>query len=197
MKQKEEHGDNPLIVHISCKEQINGIAYVESEIEQKLIDNFMPGPFTLILKKKECIPNVVSAGLDTVGIRMPQNKIAQELIKMAKIPIAAPSANISGRPSGTRIEDIKEELGEKVSAIIDEGNTNIGLESTVVKVIDRYTNYTKTRKSNTRRYYKSCGNCKCKQKCNEQTRKRPKGREPGNEISSLRTKNQMYTCMRK
>lgn len=142
MKQKEEHGDNPLIVHISCKEQIKDIAYVESEIEQKLIDNFMPGPFTLILKKKECIPNVVSAGLDTVGIRMPQNKIAQELIKMAKIPIAAPSANISGRPSGTRIEDIKEELGEKVSAIIDAGNTNIGLESTVVKVIDRYTNCT-------------------------------------------------------
>ena len=167
MKQKEEHGDNPLIVHISNKEQIKDVAYVESGIEQKLIDNFMPGPFTLILKKKECIPNVVSAGLDTVGIRMPQNKIAQELRKHAKVPIAAPSANISGRPSGTRIEDIKEELGEKVSAIIDEGNTNIGLESTVVKVIDRYTNYPKARKSNIRRYYKSCRNCKCKQKCNE------------------------------
>ena len=122
LKQKEERGDNPLIVHISCKEQIKEIAYVESEMEQILIDNFMPGPFTLILKKKECIPSVVSAGLDTVGIRMPQNKVAQELIKMAKIPIAAPSANISGRPSGTRIEDIKEELGEKVSAIIDAGN---------------------------------------------------------------------------
>lgn len=189
MKQKEEHGDNPLIVHISNKEQIKDIAYVENGIEQKLIDSFMPGPFTLILKKKECIPSIVSAGLDTVGVRMPQNKIAQELIRLAKVAIAAPSANVSGRPSGTRIEDIKEELGEKVSAIIDSGNTNIGLESTVVKVIERYTNRTKTRKSNTRRYHKSCRNCKCKQKCNEQTRKRPKGREPWNEISSLCTKN--------
>lgn len=96
----------------------------------------MPGPFTLILKKKENIPNIVSAGLDTVGIRMPKNKIARELIKKANVPIAAPSANISGRPSGTRIEDIKEELERKVSAIIDAGNTSIGLESTVVKVID-------------------------------------------------------------
>lgn len=96
----------------------------------------MPGPFTLILKKKDNIPNVVSARLDTVGIRMPENKIAKDIIQLANVPIAAPSANISGKPSGTRIEDIYEEFDGKVSAIIDTGDSNIGIESTVVKVIE-------------------------------------------------------------
>ena len=96
----------------------------------------MPGPFTLILKKKDIIPKNVSANLDTVGIRMPQNKIAHDLIKESGVPIAAPSANISSRPSGTKISDIKDEFDEKVDFIIDGGETSVGLESTVVKVID-------------------------------------------------------------
>ena len=128
--------DNPLIVHISNKEQIKDICIIEHEIEQKLIDKFMPGPFTLILKKKNIIPDIVSASLDTVGIRMPSNKIANEFIKACGVPIAAPSANVSGKPSGTIVEDIKNELDEKVDAIIDGGISDIGLESTVVKVID-------------------------------------------------------------
>ena len=85
---------------------------------------------------KPCIPVVVSAGLETVGIRMPSNKIAKELIKAAGVPIAAPSANLSGKPSGTRLQDIREELDGKVEAMIDGGTVEIGLESTVVKVID-------------------------------------------------------------
>lgn len=128
--------DNPLIVHIADKSQINDICIVENEIQQKLIDAFMPGPFTLILRKKEVIPNIVSAGLDTIGVRMPSNKIANSFIKATGVPIAAPSANVSGKPSGTIVDDIRNELDAKVDAIIDGGISDIGLESTVVKVID-------------------------------------------------------------
>lgn len=135
-KVKERAKDNPLIVHVSSKSVITDLAEDISGIEQKLIDTFMPGPFTLILKKKDIIPKEVSAGLDTVGIRMPINKIANRLLSKTKLPIAAPSANISGKPSGTRIEDIREELDNKVDAVIDGGFCDVGLESTVVKVIN-------------------------------------------------------------
>lgn len=133
---KGRPSDNPLIVHISDKKTINEIARDITEVEQKLIDSFMPGPFTLILKKTDKIPDVVSAGLDTVAIRMPSNVIARGIITFSGVPIAAPSANISGKPSGTNIDDIRNELEGKVSAIIDGGETEIGLESTVVKVIN-------------------------------------------------------------
>ena len=133
---KQRPADNPLIVHIANKKTIYDVAKDITEIEKKLIDNFMPGPFTLILKKTDKIPDIVSAGLDTVGVRMPDNIIARGIITFSGVPIAAPSANISGNPSGTNIEDIRKELDGKVSAIIDGGPTQIGLESTVVKVID-------------------------------------------------------------
>lgn len=135
-KAKGRANDNPLIVHVSDFEMIEKIAKKPNEIEQKLMDAFMPGPFTLILEKKEIIPNNVSAGLTTVGIRMPSNQIAHDLIKLADVPIAAPSANLSSRPSGTNIQDIKKEFDGKVAAMIDGGETEIGIESTVVKVID-------------------------------------------------------------
>ena len=106
------------------------------ENAQKLAKAYWPGPMTLVMKKKDNIPSVVSAGLDTVGIRMPSNKIAHDLIEQTNLPIAAPSANISSRPSGTNIEDIKDEFDNKVEIIIDGGKTSVGLESTVVKVID-------------------------------------------------------------
>lgn len=133
---KGRANDNPLIVHIAEFDDLKEITEEPNEMEQALIDSFMPGPFTLILKKKNCIPDNVSAGLDTVGIRMPEDKIAHELIKAAKLPIAAPSANLSSRPSGTKVSDIVDEFDGKVSAIIDGGETKIGIESTVVKVID-------------------------------------------------------------
>lgn len=133
---KSRPSDNPLIVHIADKRTINEIAKDITEVEQKLIDNFMPGPFTIILKKTEKIPDIVSAGLDTVAVRMPDNIIARGIISFSGVPIAAPSANVSGKPSGTSIEDIRRELEGKVSAIIDGGESAIGLESTVVKVID-------------------------------------------------------------
>ena len=107
-----------------------------SEIEEKLINAFMPGPFTLILEKNDIICDTASANNTTIGIRMPNNSIIHEIIKKSQIPLAAPSANISGRPSGTSIEDIFEELKDKVDCIIDGGECKIGIESTVVKVID-------------------------------------------------------------
>ena len=132
---KGRPADNPLIVHIADKRDIEKYVREITPVEQKLIDTFMPGPFTLILPKKDIIPDIVSGGLDTIGIRMPSNVIARGIISFSGVPIAAPSANVSGKPSGTSIEDIRKELEGRVSAIIDGGETEIGLESTVVYVI--------------------------------------------------------------
>ena len=147
---KERPSDNPLIVHIANKEDVYRIVETPSKIEQKLMDEFMPGPITIILKKKSIIPDIVSAGLDTIGIRMPSNIIAHEIIETAGVPIAAPSANISGRPSGTRIQDIRDELEGKVSVIIDGGICEYGLESTVVKVENEIPKILRPRKNNAR-----------------------------------------------
>ncbi len=128
--------DNPLILHISNIGMLDKITHNLTLLEKQLINDFFPGPLTIILKRKENIPNSVTAGLDTVGVRMPSNKIARDLIELANTPIAAPSANISGRPSGTNIQDIFYELNDKVDYILDGGDTKIGLESTVIKVIN-------------------------------------------------------------
>ena len=133
---KGRASDNPLILHVSNIDMINKIAKDMTPLEEKLIKDFFPGPLTIILKRKEIVPNVVTGGLDTVGIRMPSNKIAHDLIELGGTPIAAPSANISGRPSGTNINDIFEELNDRVDYILDGGETKIGLESTVIRVID-------------------------------------------------------------
>ena len=134
---KGRASDNPLIVHISSIDMLNDLVKEVGEIEQRLMDNFWPGPLTIIFDRKECVPNVVTAGLDTVGIRMPSNEIARKLIEFAEVPIAAPSANISGKPSGTKIEDIIDELDGKVDYILDSGIVDIGVESTVVRVINK------------------------------------------------------------
>ena len=128
--------DNPLIVHISNFKMLEDLVMEPNDIEKRLIDAFFPGPFTLILKKKSIIPDNVTCGLDTVGIRMPENEIARRIIEYTGKPIAAPSANISGKPSGTDLEDIIDDFDNKVDIIIDGGETNIGIESTVCKVID-------------------------------------------------------------
>lgn len=133
---KNRASNNPLIVHLKNKDDISNYAVIENEIEQKLIDAFMPGPFTLILKKKAIIPNNVTCNLDTVGIRIPTNSIAHNLLDKLSFPVAAPSANLSTKPSGTKVSDIFDEFDGKVDYIIDGGESTIGLESTVVKVID-------------------------------------------------------------
>lgn len=133
---KGRANDNPLIVHLADKSDIEKYAIISNDIERKLIDYFMPGPFTLILKKRDIIPSNVSAGLDTVGIRIPRNTMAHKILEYVNLPIAAPSANISGKPSGTQINDIEKEFKNKVKYIIDGSESEIGLESTVVKIID-------------------------------------------------------------
>lgn len=135
-KAKGRKNDNPLILHISDFNMVERIAENVNELEKKLMEHFFPGPLTLILPKKDIVPSIVTGNLDTVGIRMPNNEVAHNLIKLANTPIAAPSANISGKPSGTNIKDIYKELDGKVDYMIDGGNTDIGLESTVVRVID-------------------------------------------------------------
>lgn len=128
--------DNPLILHIANFEMLKQISKNISEIEAKLMKAFWPGPFTIILERTEIVPDILTGGLETVGIRMPSGEIAKKLIEYAKVPIAAPSANISGKPSGTNIQDIYEELKDRVDFIVDGGETEVGIESTVVKVID-------------------------------------------------------------
>lgn len=133
---KGRPNDNPLIVHISNYNCLKDIVTEVDDISKKLMDSFWPGPLTIILPKKKNISNTITANLDTVALRMPSNEIALKLIESCGVPIAAPSANISGKPSGTNIKDIFDELNERVDAIIDGGNTDVGIESTVVRVIN-------------------------------------------------------------
>lgn len=124
--------DNPLIVHISQTEALYTLAKNIPGDAIKLADKFWPGPLTMILEKKETISDIVSAKLPTVAIRYPKHKVALALIKTSQKPIAAPSANTSGKPSPTRAEHVVEDLLGKVDMIIDGGSCEIGLESTVL-----------------------------------------------------------------
>ncbi len=133
---KGRASDNPLIAHISNIEMLEKLVENVGKIEKKLIEKFWPGPLTIVFKKKKIVPDIITGGLDTVAIRMPSNIIARKLIQYSNCPIAAPSANISGKPSGTLVEDIIEELDGKVEYIIDSGKVEIGVESTVVRVVD-------------------------------------------------------------
>ena len=133
---KGRASDNPLIAHISNLEMLKKLVKKKKKTEKKLIEKFWPGPLTIIFNKSNIVPNIITAGLETVAIRMPSNEIAKRLIEYSGVPIAAPSANISGKPSGTIVEDILEELDGKVEYIIDGGMVDIGLESTVIRVID-------------------------------------------------------------
>lgn len=124
--------DNPLIVHIS---EINDVKALVREIPKSfgiLAEKFWPGPMTLVLKKSDIIPDTTSGGLDTVGIRMPESDIARALIKTSGVPIAAPSANTSGRPSPTSAAHVMEDMNGKIDMILDGGSVKFGLESTIV-----------------------------------------------------------------
>lgn len=129
---KGRPSDNPLIVHISDKEDVYKLANNVSEKAKIIMDKFWPGPLTVIFEKKYIIPKRTSGGLNTVAIRMPSHPIARTLIKESGVPIAAPSANISGRPSPTQAEHVYEEMNGRVDGIILGGDCNYGLESTVL-----------------------------------------------------------------
>lgn len=137
---KGRPGDNPLIVHIASLKDIEEIAYIDEdrglprEVICKLMDRFWPGPITFILRKKETIPDITSGGLSTVGIRMPESPVAREFIKVAGRPIAAPSANISGRPSPTTWQDVIEDMDGRIDAVLIGEPCSVGIESTVLDV---------------------------------------------------------------
>ncbi|MGH9900137.1 MAG: L-threonylcarbamoyladenylate synthase [Pyrinomonadaceae bacterium] len=125
--------DNPLIVHIATLEQISVVARRVPPSAQKLIDTFFPGPLTIILPKREEISSVVTAGLQTIGVRMPRDPFAQEFLHACGVPVAAPSANRSGRPSPTTWQAVKNDLDGRISCILRGSRmTEVGLESTVV-----------------------------------------------------------------
>lgn len=131
-KAKGRPQDNPLILHIHSIEQLKSLVEEIPEIAHECIKRFWPGPLTMIFKRSSIVPDMITAGLETVAIRMPDHKIALELIKYARTPIAAPSANLSGKPSPTSAKHVIEDLSGKVDMIIDGGNTGVGLESTVL-----------------------------------------------------------------
>ena len=132
---KGRPSDNPLIVHIGEKGQVHDLVKDIPEVAQKLMDSFWPGPLTLIFQKREGLfPDEVTAGLSTVGIRMPDHPVALDLLKEAGCPTAAPSANLSGKPSPTTAEHVREDLDGKIAGIVDGGPTGVGLESTVLDV---------------------------------------------------------------
>lgn len=133
---KGRASDNPLIAHIANLEMLKELVMEVGKVEEKLIEKFWPGPLTIVFKKKTVVPDVITGGLDTVAIRMPSDIIAHKLIEYSNCPIAAPSANISGKPSGTQVEDVIGELDGKVEYVIDGGKVDIGVESTVIRVID-------------------------------------------------------------
>jgi len=134
-KAKGRPSDNPLIVHLSSVEDVEKIAYT-NKLFYEIAEAFMPGPITVILPKKDIIPSTTTGGLNTVGIRIPQDKTARSLINYSGVPIAAPSANLSGHPSATSFEHVFNDLDGRIDAIIDGGRSFIGLESTIVSVCD-------------------------------------------------------------
>lgn len=117
-------------------EMVNQIAKDITDIEYKIMEKFFPGPLTIILKKKDIVPDIVTAGKDTVGVRMPSCETARKLVGIAGVPIAAPSANITGEPSGTNLQEIKKDFEGKVDSFIDGGNSKLGLASTIVQIVD-------------------------------------------------------------
>lgn len=129
---KGRPSDNPLILHIAEFEQLDGIAEDISEDAWKLMKEFWPGPMTIILKKKPEVPLETTGGLQTVAVRMPSHPIARELILKSGLPIAAPSANRSGRPSPTTAEHVMEDMEGRIPMILDGGIVGIGIESTII-----------------------------------------------------------------
>ena len=130
---KGRPSDNPLIIHIAKPSDAEKYTYT-TPLYYKLAERFMPGPLTVIMKAKEVIPSQTRAALPTVAVRCPENPIARELIKAAGVPIAAPSANLSGSPSPTTAQHVIDDMSGRVEVIIDGGDADFGLESTIVKL---------------------------------------------------------------
>lgn len=131
---KGRPSDNPLIVHIADFSAVDQLAAHVPKVAKILMDQFWPGPMTLIFQKKDIVPKETTGGLDTVAIRFPSHPIARKLIETSGVYIAAPSANVSGRPSPTMAQHVAEDLTGRIDMIIDGGQVEIGLESTIIDV---------------------------------------------------------------
>jgi len=129
---KKRPPDNPIIVHIANKEDVYKLARMVPRGAEKLMAQFWPGPLTLVLKRSRLVPDITVVGLDTIAIRMPSNKVAQALIRESKTPIAAPSANLAGKPSPTEAQHVINDLAGRIDIVLDAGSTQIGVESTVI-----------------------------------------------------------------
>lgn len=129
---KGRPSDNPLILHIASLAQLDQIVSSVPDMAKKLMDAFWPGPMTLILPKKDCVPLSVTGGLNTVGVRFPSHPVAQAMIAAANLPIAAPSANVSGKPSPTKASHVLFDMDGKIDLILDGGPADFGLESTII-----------------------------------------------------------------
>ena len=136
-KAKGRPQDNPLIVHIADLSELDDLVAYVPPVVYDLADAFWPGPLTIIMDKSEIIPVEVSAGLDTVAIRMPSHPVARAIIKAAGVPLAAPSANISGLPSPTLAEHVMRDMDGKIEAVVDGGPCSVGVESTVITLCTR------------------------------------------------------------
>lgn len=130
---KGRPSDNPLILHVSSAQMAENVVEL-NWMARSLMEKIWPGPLTLVLPAKEIVPKATRGGLETAAIRMPDNRIALELIRAANLPISAPSANKSGRPSPTDAKTVREDLGDAVACILDGGETKIGVESTVLDI---------------------------------------------------------------
>ena len=124
--------DNPLIVHISSLEEAERLVDKMDPRAYALAERFWPGPLTIIMKKSDIVPDIVTAGLDTVAIRMPSHPFAAEIIRLSGVPFAAPSANSSGKPSPTNAAHVAQDMDGKIDAIVDGGESEVGVESTVI-----------------------------------------------------------------
>ncbi|MFH1664837.1 MAG: L-threonylcarbamoyladenylate synthase [Candidatus Omnitrophota bacterium] len=127
--------DDPLIVHIADIEDFHRLVAEIPAVAEKLVNCFWPGPLTVILKKTALVPDIVTTGLETVAVRMPSGEIARSFIKAAGVPVAAPSANMFGRPSPTTAQHVIDDLDGRIDVLLDGGRTDIGVESTVVEVV--------------------------------------------------------------
>jgi len=131
-KAKCRPADNPLIVHVASKKDIKVLASEINDTARKIIKQFFPGPITVILKKNEIVPDIVTAGLDSIAIRMPSLKLTRDFIKSCGVPVAAPSANISGSTSPTSFIHVLQDFDGKIPCVLAGGDAKYGLESTVV-----------------------------------------------------------------
>ena len=133
---KQRPLNKPISLLVNNIEMVDKIAKNITEVEYKLMERFFPGPLTIILEKRDIVPDILTSNTNTVGIRMPSGEIAKKLIGFAGVPIATSSSNISGKPSGINIADIKKDLEGKVDCFIDNGESELGIPSTVIRIID-------------------------------------------------------------